>query len=183
MFIYTVFVFYNLYIYIVRLSLIIIYSPRFCCCYFTSFFTMKNYICPKKNSVIYLSFYHVSISHLQAVNCIPWAVKNLLVSVKSLSQMFMSHIRKCMFRLCVYLLGIYINHFMYIVFFCLFRAIITDQRGSLTGLSIANGAGMKWKRKKRANCISFLVLKIFSLWFQSFRFLFKTWKHDSTAFL
>lgn len=33
--------------------------------------------------------------------------KNLLVSVKSLSQMFMSHIRKCMFRLCVYLLGIY----------------------------------------------------------------------------
>lgn len=33
--------------------------------------------------------------------------KNLLVAVKSLSQMFMSHIRKCMFRLCVYLLGIY----------------------------------------------------------------------------
>lgn len=33
--------------------------------------------------------------------------KNLLVPVKSLSQMFMSHIRKCMLRLCVYLLGIY----------------------------------------------------------------------------
>lgn len=127
MFIYTVFVFYNLYIYIVQLSLIIIYSPRFCCCYFTSFFTMKNYICPKKKQCYLFVIYHVSISHLQAVNCIPWAVKNLLVSVKSLSQMFMSHIRKCMFRLCVYLLGIYINHFMYIHLF-FFTAIITDQR-------------------------------------------------------
>lgn len=77
MFIYTVlFVFYNLYINIVRLSSTMIYCvtiqvplSRF---FSPSVLFMKIYICPKKqNSVIYLSFYHVSIFTLEAVNRIP----------------------------------------------------------------------------------------------------------------
>ena len=48
--------------------------------------------------------------------------KNLLVSVKSLSQMFMSHIRKCMFRLCVYLLGIYQSFYVQMCFWFVYNS-------------------------------------------------------------
>lgn len=96
--------------------------------------------------------------------------KNLLVSVKSLSQMFMSHIRKCMFRLCVYLLGIYQSFYVHKVFLVCLQLIITDQRDSLNGFanehwmqhsSDVMDEMMKWKRKKRAICFSFLVLWLF----------------------
>lgn len=122
------------------------------------FFIMKKYICPKRSSVIYLSCYHVSISPLQAV-LHSLSCKNLLVSVKSLSQMFMSHIRKCMFRLCVYLLGIYQSFYVQKCFLVCLQLIITDQRDFLNGFTkhykSCNTAVMKCKRKKRAICFSF----------------------------
>lgn len=111
------FVFYNLYIYNVRLTIYhdILYYHSFSRHFvdFTFFFNMKKYICPKRNSVIYLSCYHVSISPLPAVNCIPPSCKNPLLSVKSLSQMFMSHIRKMHVLGCVFIYQENINHFMY----------------------------------------------------------------------
>lgn len=79
--------------------------------------------------------------------------KNLLVSVKSLSQMFMSHIRKCMFRLCVYLLEIYQSFYVQKVFLVCLQFLVIDQRDSLNGFAKehckrCNTAVMKWKRKK-----------------------------------
>lgn len=49
----------------------------------------------------------------------------------------------------------------------LFTAIIPDQSGSLNGFAnehceLCNPAVMKWKRKKRAICFSFLIFSLFS---------------------
>lgn len=118
MFIYTFFVFYNLYIYIVRLSSTMIYCvtthfPLFVVVPFTFFFFItKKYICPKKNSVIYLSCYRVSISPLQAVNCIPWAVK-ICLFLSNLYHRCLCHtyVNACLD--CVFIYWEYINHFMY----------------------------------------------------------------------
>lgn len=115
------FMFYNLYIYNVRLTIYhdILYYHSFSRHFVDVpllsffFFNMKKYICPKRNSVIYLSCYHVSISPLQAVNCIPPSCKNPLLSVKSLSQMFMLHIRKMHVLGYVFIYQENINHFMY----------------------------------------------------------------------
>lgn len=89
-------------------------SPLFCCCpfYFLSFFITKKYICPKKNSVIYLSCYRVSISPLQAVNCIPWAVK-ICLFLSNLYHRCLCHtyVNACLD--CVFIYWEYINHFMY----------------------------------------------------------------------
>lgn len=49
--------------------------------------------------------------------------KNLLVTVKSSSQMFMSHICKCMFRLCVYLLGIYQSFYVQTCFWFVYNSL------------------------------------------------------------
>lgn len=114
MFIYTFFVFYNLYIYIVRLSSTMIYCvtthfpPLFVVVPFTFFFFYHEEIYLSKEKQCYL-FVMLPCKYKSSTSCKLHSLscKNLLVSVKSLSQMFMSHIRKCMFRLCVYLLGIY----------------------------------------------------------------------------
>lgn len=88
---------------------------------------------------------------------------NLLVSVRSLSQMFMSHIRKCMFRLCVYLLGIYQSFYVQMCFLVCLQLIITDQRDSLNGFAkehckSCNTAVMKWKRRREPFVFLFLLL-------------------------
>lgn len=162
---FILFVFYNLYIYIVRLSSTMIHCvtthfPFLLLSLLPSFFIMKNYICPKKNSVIYLSFYCVSISPLQAVNCIPWAVKICFVSVKSLSQMFMSHIRKCMFRLCVYLLGIYQSFYVQTCFWFVYNC--NDwPKGFSQWFCIVKHSSDEMEKKKRAIWFSFLIKKMF----------------------
>lgn len=76
------------------------------------FFIMKKYICPKRSSVIYLSCYHVSISPLQAVNCIPWAVK-ICLFLSNLYHRCLCHtyVNACLG--CVFIYWEYINHFMY----------------------------------------------------------------------
>lgn len=114
MFIYTFFVFYNLYIYNVRLTIyhdILCYhsfSPFFVVVPLLSFFFYHEEIYLSKEKQCYL-FVMLPCKYKSSTSCKLHSLscKNLLVSVKSLSQMFMSHIRKCMFRLCVYLLGIY----------------------------------------------------------------------------
>lgn len=77
-----------------------------------SFFIMKKYICPKRSSVIYLSCYRVSISPLQAVNCIPWAVK-ICLFLSNLYHRCLCHtyVNACLG--CVFIYWEYINHFMY----------------------------------------------------------------------
>lgn len=95
-------------------------------------FFMKKYICPKKNSVIYLSCYHVSISPLQAVNCIPWAVK-ICLFLSNLYHRCLCHTYGNACLGCVFIYWEYINHFMYRSVSGLFTTIITDQRDSLNG--------------------------------------------------
>lgn len=76
--------------------------------YFLFFFFYHEEIYLSKEKQCYL-FVMLPCKYKSSTSCKLHSLscKNLLVSVKSLSQMFMSHIRKCMFRLCVYLLGIY----------------------------------------------------------------------------
>lgn len=164
--------FYNLYIYIVRLTIyhdILCYQsfpPFFCCClFYFLFFIMKKYICPKKNSVIYLSCYRVSISPLQAVNCIPWAVK-ICLFLSNLYHRCLCHtyVNACLG--CVFIYWEYINHFMYRSVSGLFTTIITDQRDSLNGFAKehckrCNTAVMEWKRKKEPFVFLFLFLGYF----------------------
>lgn len=95
------FVFYNLYIYNVRLT---IYHDILCYHSFPLLFVVVPLLSFFYHEEIYLSkekqcYLFVmlpckyAVSPLQAVNCIPPSCTNLLVPVKSLSQMFMSHIR------------------------------------------------------------------------------------------
>lgn len=76
------------------------------------FFIMKKYICPKRSSVIYLSCYRVSISPLQAVHCIPRAVK-ICLFLSNLYHRCLCHtyVNACLG--CVFIYWEYINHFMY----------------------------------------------------------------------
>lgn len=150
--------FYNLCIYIVRLTIyhdILCYHSFSlcccccCCCPFCFLFIMKKYILSKEKQcylfVMLPCKYKSSTScKLHSPSC-----KNLLVSVKSLSQMFMSHIRKCMFRLCVYLLEIYQSFYVQKVFLVCLQFIIIDQRDSLNGFAKehcerCNTAVTKW---------------------------------------
>lgn len=156
---FILFVFYNLYIYIVRLSPTMIYCvtthfPFLLLSLLLSFFIMKKYICPKKSSVIYFSWYRVSISPLQAVNCIPWAVK-ICLFLSNLYHRCLCHtyINACLG--CVFIYWEYISHFMYRSVSGLFTTIITDQRDSLNGFAEehckwCNTAVVKQKRKKES---------------------------------
>lgn len=101
MFIYT-FLCYNLYIYNVRLT---IYHDILCyhsfplylllSLYFPFFFYHEEiYLSKEKQCYLFVMLpCKYAVSPLQAVNCIPPSCTNLLVPIKSLSQMFMSHIR------------------------------------------------------------------------------------------
>lgn len=150
--------FYNLYIYSVRLTIyhdILCYHsfPPFLLFSLLLFFIMKKYICPKRSSVIYLSCYRVSISPLQAVKCIPWAVK-ICLFLSNLYHRCLCHtyVNACFG--CVFIYWEYINHFMYRTVSGLF----TTHNNWPKGLSqwffakehckSCNTAVMKWKRKK-----------------------------------
>lgn len=70
--------------------------PSICCCPFNFLFFYHEEIYLSKEKQCYLFVMlpcKYAVSPLQAVNCIPPSCTNLLVPVKSLSQMFMSHIR------------------------------------------------------------------------------------------
>lgn len=136
------FVFYNLYIYNVRLT---IYHDILCYHSFPPLFLLLSLLLSFfYHEEIYLSkekqcylFVMLPCKYKSSTSCKSHSLscKNLLVSVKSLSQMFMSHIRKCMFRLCVYLLGIYQSFYVHKVFLVCLQLIITDQRDSLNGFA------------------------------------------------
>lgn len=168
MFIYTFFVFYNLYIYNVRLTIYhdiycvtTHFSPFCCCCpFYFLFFIMKKYICPKRSSVIYLSCYRVSISPLQAVNCIPWAVK-ICLFLSNLYHRCLCHtyVNACLG--CVFIYWEYINHFMYRSVSGLFTTHNNWPKGFSQWYlqkSIVKVATQQWwngREKKRAICFFF----------------------------
>lgn len=97
---------------------------------------LSSYISPFLVCFFYFTFYHEELHLSKEKQCYLFVI--LLCKYKSSSscklhslscikpacfcpQMFMSHIRKCMFRLCVYLLG-YINISIILctyIFFCL----------------------------------------------------------------
>lgn len=103
-------VFYNLYIYNVRLAIyhdILCYhsiSPHCVDVPLLFFIIMKIYLSKEKQCYLFVMFlckYKSSTScKLHSLSC-----KNLLVSVKSLSQMFKSHIHKCMFQAACLFIG------------------------------------------------------------------------------
>lgn len=113
-----------------------------------SFYHEEIYLSKEKQCYLFVMLpckYKSSAScKLHSLSC-----KNLLVSVKSLSQMFMSRIRKCMFRLCVYLLEIYQSFYVQKVFLVCLQFIIIDQRDYLNGFAKehckrCNTAVTKW---------------------------------------
>lgn len=62
--------------------------------YFLFFYHEEIYLSKEKQCYLFVMLpCKYAVSPLQAVNCIPWAVQICLFSIKSLSQMFMSHIR------------------------------------------------------------------------------------------
>lgn len=136
MFIYT-FLFYNLYIYNVRHTIyhdITCYHPfPLFLLFLLLFFFYHEEIYLSKEKQCYL-FVMLPCKYKSSTSCILHSLscKNLLVSVKSLSQMFMSTYGNACLG-CVFIYWEYINHFMYRSVSGLFTTIITDQRDSLNG--------------------------------------------------
>lgn len=78
--------------------------------------------------------------------------------------MFMSDIRKCMFRLCVYLLGIYRSFYVNKLFQVCLQLIITDQRDFLNGFfGHNNGSEEMGEEKKEPFVFSFSNYVVYCL--------------------
>lgn len=88
--------------------------PSICCCPFTFLFYHEElYLSKEKQCYLFVMLpCKYAVSPLQSCKLHSPSCTNLLVPVKSLSQMFMSHIHYCMLG-CVFIYWEYINHFMY----------------------------------------------------------------------
>jgi len=154
---FILFVFYNLYIYIVRLSSTVIHCVtthfHFSLLFLLLFFFNHEELYLSKEKQCYLFVILLcKYSPLQAVNCIPYAVK-ICLFLSNLYHRCLCHtyVNACLG--CVFIYWVYINHFMYRRVSGLFTTVITDQRDSLNGFcnehcKRCNMAVMKWKRKR-----------------------------------
>lgn len=135
-------VFYNLYIYVVWLTIyhdILCYHSflPFCCSFFHLFFYHEEIYLSKEKQcylfVMLLCKYKSSTScKLHSLSC-----KNLLCFLSNLYHRCLCHtyVNACLG--CVFIYWKYINHFMYRSVSGLFTTIITDQRDSLNGFALS----------------------------------------------